>query len=118
MSTLLNLSAVGTMRYPAFMTCSNSTADFFSTVLTPRRPQDFQNINADKSSSALDHRHRISIATYYDVPYFKTGNWLRRNVLGNWLLAPIYRSGRRTRRCAERRRRQSERRLGWRSHHL
>ncbi len=59
-------------------------------MLTPRRPQDFQNINADKSSSALDHRHRISIATYYDVPYFKTGNWLRRNVLGNWLLAPIY----------------------------
>lgn len=68
----------------------NSTADFFSTVLTPRRPQDFQNINADKSSSALDHRHRISIAAYYDLPYFKNGNWLRRNVLGNWLLAPIY----------------------------
>ena len=68
----------------------NSTADFFSTVLTPRRPQDFQNINADKSSSALDHRHRISIAAYYDVPYFKTGNWVRRNVLGNWLFAPVY----------------------------
>ncbi len=68
----------------------NSTADFFSTVLTPRRPQDFQNINADKSSSALDHRHRFSIAAYYDMPYFKSGNWLRRNVLGNWLFAPIY----------------------------
>jgi hypothetical protein len=68
----------------------NSTADFFSTVLTPRRPQDFQNINGDKSSSALDHRHRISVAAYYDVPYFKTGNWLRRNVLGNWLFAPVY----------------------------
>jgi hypothetical protein len=68
----------------------NSTADFFSTVLTPRRPQDFQNINADKSSSALDHRHRFSIAAYYDLPYFKGGNWVRRNVLGNWLLAPIY----------------------------
>jgi hypothetical protein len=68
----------------------NSTADFFSTVITPRRPQDFQNINADKSSSALDHRHRFSIAAYYDVPYFKNGNWLRRNALGNWLFAPIY----------------------------
>jgi hypothetical protein len=71
-------------------TIDNSTADFFSTVLTPRRPQDFQNINADKSSSALDHRHRFSIAAYYDVPYFKNGNWLHRNVLGNWLFAPIY----------------------------
>ena len=68
----------------------NSTADFFSTVITPRRPQDFQNINADKSSSALDHRHRFSIAAYYDLPYFKSGNWVKKNVLGNWLLAPIY----------------------------
>jgi Carboxypeptidase regulatory-like domain len=68
----------------------NSTADFFSTVITPRRPQDFQNVNADKSSSALDHRHRVSIAAYYDLPYFKSGSWLRKNVLGNWLFAPIY----------------------------
>jgi hypothetical protein len=71
-------------------TIDNSTADFFSTVITPRRPQDFQNINADKSSSALDHRHRFSIAAYYDLPYFKSGNWMRKNLLGNWLIAPIY----------------------------
>lgn len=71
-------------------TIDNSTADFFSTVITPRRPQDFQNINADKSSSALDHRHRFSIAAYYDMPYFKNGNWMRKNLLGNWLFAPIY----------------------------
>ena len=71
-------------------TIDNSTADFFSTVITPRRPQDFQNINADKSSSALDHRNRFSLAAYYDMPYFKSGSWLRQNLLGNWLLAPIY----------------------------
>lgn len=71
-------------------TIDNSTADFFSTVITPRRPQDFQNINADKSSSALDHRHRFSIAAYYEMPYFKTGNWVRKNLMGNWLFAPIY----------------------------
>jgi carboxypeptidase family protein len=71
-------------------TIDNSTADFFSTVITPRRPQDFQNINADKSSSALDHRHRFSIAAYYDLPYFKNGNWMKKNLLGNWLIAPIY----------------------------
>ncbi|HKW32714.1 MAG TPA: carboxypeptidase regulatory-like domain-containing protein [Candidatus Acidoferrum sp.] len=71
-------------------TIDNSTADFFSTVITPRRPQDFQNINGDKSSSALDHRHRFSIAAYYDMPYFKNGNWIRKNLMGNWLFAPIY----------------------------
>lgn len=71
-------------------TIDNSTADFFSTVISPRRPQDFQNINADRSSSALDHRQRFSIAAYYDLPYFKNGNWIRKNLMGNWLIAPIY----------------------------
>ncbi len=71
-------------------TIDNSTADFFTTVITPRRPQDFQNINADKSSSALDHRNRFSIAAYYDLPYFKNGSWMRKNLLGNWLFAPVY----------------------------
>src|SRR5262249_19070408 len=37
-------------------TIDNSTADVFSTVLTPRRGQDFQNIAADRSNSALDRR--------------------------------------------------------------
>jgi hypothetical protein len=68
----------------------NSTADFNSTVLSPRRPQDFQSVDADKSNSALDRRHRITLAAYYDLPYFKNGNWLKRNVVGNWLFAPIY----------------------------
>jgi hypothetical protein len=68
----------------------NSTADFNTTVLGPRRPQDFQNPSADKSNSNLDHRHRISIVALYDLPYFKSGSWLKRNALGNWLFAPIY----------------------------
>lgn len=68
----------------------NSTADFNSTVLSPRRPEDFQNVDADKSNSALDRRHRITLAAYYDLPFFKKGNWLERNLVGNWLFAPIY----------------------------
>jgi hypothetical protein len=68
----------------------NSTADFNTTVLAPRRPQDFQNVTIDKSNSILDHRHRIVLVALYDLPYFKTGNWARRNLLGNWLFAPIY----------------------------
>ncbi len=68
----------------------NSTADFFSTALTPRRPQDFQNLNADWATSALDRRHRFTIAVIYDMPYFKGGNWFMKNIVGNWLIAPIY----------------------------
>jgi len=68
----------------------NSTAEVFSTYTTPRRQQDFQNLNADRSSSALDHRQRFTMATVYDVPFFKNGNWFMKNLVGNWELAPIF----------------------------
>jgi hypothetical protein len=68
----------------------NSTADFHTTDITPRRPQDFQNLNADRANSALDHRHRLTIAVLYDEPFYKNGNWMQRNFLGNWEIAPIY----------------------------
>jgi len=71
-------------------TIDNSTADFFTSVLTPRRTQDFQNLANDRSNSALDRRHRFTLAAIYDVPYFKSGSWLKRNVLGNWEAGPIY----------------------------
>ena len=68
----------------------NSTADFFTTVLTPRRPQDFQNLGPEKASSALDRRQRFTLAAYYDAPWFKSRKWMMRNLVGNWTFAPIY----------------------------
>jgi hypothetical protein len=69
----------------------DSTADVFSTYLTPRRPEDFNNLAADRSSSALDHRQRFTFQTLYDLPFFKQSpNWFMKNVVGNWELAPVY----------------------------
>jgi hypothetical protein len=69
----------------------NSTADVFSTYTTPRRPQDAQNLTPDQSSSALDHRQRLTYAAVYNLPFYQTSkNWLLKNVAGNWELAPIY----------------------------
>jgi hypothetical protein len=68
----------------------NSTADVFSTSLTPRRPQDFQNVNADTGVSALNHTHRVSVEAIWDIPYFKSSNGLLKNTLGNWEIAPVY----------------------------
>ena len=69
----------------------NSTADVFSTYTTPRRPSNFQNINADRSDSALDHRNRFTLQTIYDVPFLKhDANWFKRNIIGNWEVAPVY----------------------------
>lgn len=71
-------------------TMDDATATAFSTYLTPRRSQDFRNISSDYSRSALDHTHRITLAVVYDLPYFKSGNWLEKNLLGNWEIAPVY----------------------------
>ncbi len=68
----------------------DSTADFFTTRLTPRREQDFQNLRADRATSALDRRHRFTTTLIYDLPFFKNGNWLMKNIVGNWEVAPIY----------------------------
>lgn len=69
----------------------NSTADVFSTLLTPRRPQDFRNQNGDWSTSALDRRHRLTVAATYEVPFFKgSSNWLAKNLIGGWTVMPAY----------------------------
>ena len=68
----------------------NSTAEFFSTVLTPRRAQNGQDLAADRSNSPLDHRHRFTLSLVYDEPFFQHGNAFLRNSLGGWEIAPIY----------------------------
>lgn len=69
----------------------NSTADFFSTVIAPRRPQDFRNLQAERANSVLDHRHRLAISTIYDAQWFKhDSSWFKRNILGNYEIAPVF----------------------------
>jgi hypothetical protein len=68
----------------------NSTADVFSTYITPRRAQDWNCFKCDWSDSALDRRHRITLQALYDVPFFKNSSWLMKNVVGNWEAGPIY----------------------------
>jgi hypothetical protein len=69
----------------------NSTAEVFSTYTSPRRVQDFQNLDAERSSSALDHRNRFTMTTVYDAPFFKqSSNWSMKNLAGNWEIAPVY----------------------------
>jgi len=66
----------------------DSTAEVFSTVLTPRRSQDFQNMGADRSDSALDRRQRFVLSGIYDLPFFnKSGNRFARTLLGGFSLA-------------------------------
>ncbi len=61
----------------------DTTAEVFSTILSPRRVEDFQNLKAEKADSALDRRHRLVISSLYELPYFsKSNNWAARTFLG------------------------------------
>lgn len=71
-------------------TIDNSTADFHTSDITPRRPQDFFNFAAEKANSALDRAQRFTVAIVYDMPFFKGSNWMMKNVLGNWTFSPVY----------------------------
>jgi Carboxypeptidase regulatory-like domain len=66
----------------------DTTAEVFSTILSPRRVEDFRNLRAERADSALDHRHRFIASSLYDVPYFsKSDNKLVRALLGGFRLA-------------------------------
>jgi hypothetical protein len=66
----------------------DSTSEVFSTVLSPRRPQDFQNMRAERADSALDHRQRFVASAFYDLPFFRTSNSrFKRSLFGGVSLA-------------------------------
>ena len=69
----------------------DSTAEVASIIATPRRGQDFNNISAEKATSALDRRHRLTFSTLYETPWFSHHqNALIRNTVGNWQLSGMY----------------------------
>lgn len=66
----------------------DTTAEVFSTVFSPRRVEDFQNLRAERSTSALDSTHRFIISGIYEVPYFRDSqNRLARALLGGFSLS-------------------------------
>jgi hypothetical protein len=71
-------------------TIDNSTADFHTSDITPRRPQDFFNFAPERANSALDRAQRFTLAIVYDLPFFKGGNWMMKNIVGNWTFTPVY----------------------------
>jgi len=69
----------------------DSTADLFSTYLSPRRPQDFQNWRNEKSNSFLDRRHRFTYNAVYDTPWYRASdNKFMRYALGGYVLSGTY----------------------------
>ncbi|HET8546482.1 MAG TPA: TonB-dependent receptor [Bryobacteraceae bacterium] len=69
----------------------DSTATVASTLLTPRRPQDFFNLGTERADSALDRRQRFTAGWIYDAPWFANdSNLLRRHLLAGWSFSGTY----------------------------
>jgi len=68
----------------------DATATNFSTYLSPRRAQDFQNLKADWGTSALDRRQRFTFTPIYELRPFQHSNWVMKNVVGNWNVSGTY----------------------------
>jgi hypothetical protein len=69
----------------------DTTAEVFSTVLSPRRVEDFQNLTRDRADSALDRRHRFVPSFIYELPWFRNNqNGFVRMVLGGFSFAGTF----------------------------
>jgi hypothetical protein len=68
----------------------DATATNFSTYLTPRRAQDFQDLRSD----GLLRRWTIAIALplhrFTDFKMFRNSNWFLKNVVSNWNMSGTY----------------------------
>jgi hypothetical protein len=64
-------------------TLDNSTNEFFTSLLNPRRSQDTQQISQDWGNSDLDVRHKAALSWSYQVPGIKSDSrWAKTLVNG------------------------------------
>jgi len=68
----------------------DTTAEVFSTVLSPRRVQDFQNLRPERAVSALDHTHRFVASWLYEIPWFNKSTGWTKTLLGGFNIAGTY----------------------------
>jgi hypothetical protein len=68
----------------------DTTAEVFSTVLSPRRVEDFQNLRRERARSALDRQHRWVNSAIFELPWYKNAKGLTGFLLGGFSIAGTY----------------------------
>lgn len=71
-------------------TLDNSTNEFFTSLLNPRRAQDTRRLADDWSSSDLDVRHKFALSWAYDIPKAKTENGMLKAILNGYQLGSVF----------------------------
>jgi outer membrane receptor protein involved in Fe transport len=68
----------------------NSTNEFFTSLLNPRRAQDTTRLREDWSSSDLDVRHHFALSLLYEVPKTHADSRLLKAVLNGYEVNTVY----------------------------
>src|SRR6266481_101498 len=71
-------------------TIDNSTNEFFTSLLNPRRSQDTNRINDDRGNSDLDVRHKFALSLTYQVPDVKSDNRFVKTLINGFQIGSIY----------------------------
>src|SRR6266576_444902 len=71
-------------------TIDNSTNEFFTSLLNPRRAQDTNRLGEDRGNSDLDVRHKFALSLTYQVPDVKTENRFVKTLVNGFQIGSIY----------------------------
>ena len=71
-------------------TIDNSTNEFFTSLLNPRRSQDTNQLQDDRSNSDLDVRHKFVLSLIYELPKTSTDNRFLKALLNGYQISPVF----------------------------
>src|SRR5215475_576895 len=68
----------------------DSTNEFFTSLLNPRRAQDTNRLGEDRSNSDLDVRHKFALSATYETPVIHSDNKARKALLDGYSVGAVY----------------------------
>ena len=71
-------------------TLDNSTNEFFTSLLNPRRGQDTNRLSEDWGNSDLDVRHKVALAWTYQVPNVKSDSHLVKTLANGFQIGSVF----------------------------
>src|SRR2546429_138178 len=71
-------------------TLDNSTNEFFTSLLNPRRGQDTQQIGQDWGNSDLDVRHKAALSWSYQVPNIKSDSRWAKTLVNGFSIGSVF----------------------------
>ncbi len=71
-------------------TLDNSTNEFFTSLLNPRRGQDTQQIHEDWGNSDLDVRHKAALSWSYQVPNIKSDSRWAKTLVNGFSIGSVF----------------------------